>query len=130
MNRKRSVSAFPALLLVLASGLGPAVAAPPGEGTGDRIDPPSPPTWTPDTRPAGLHRRAAEPGVDRRVHQYRARDTHLESRAARHDPGAAGARPRPRRVRAAPARAAGHPVLGQPLQHRLPRELRFLLLLP
>src|SRR5256885_15919561 len=46
MNRKRSVSAFPALLLVLASGLGPAVAAPPGEVTGDRIDPTSQLTWT------------------------------------------------------------------------------------
>jgi len=46
MNRERSVSSFPALLLVLASGVGPAVAAPPGEVTGDRIDQTSLLTWT------------------------------------------------------------------------------------
>src|SRR5436309_6454481 len=46
MNRKLSVSSFPVLLLVLASGVGPAVAAPPAEVTGDRIDQASQLTWT------------------------------------------------------------------------------------
>jgi len=45
MNRKRSVSSFPVLVLVLACGAVPAAAAPPGEVTGDTIGPSSTLSW-------------------------------------------------------------------------------------
>jgi uncharacterized protein (DUF1800 family) len=45
MNRKLSASSFPVLIFVLAALTRPAVAAPPGEVTGDRIDQASQLTW-------------------------------------------------------------------------------------
>jgi len=47
MNRKRSVSSYPVLVLVLAAGTVPAAAAPPGEVTGDTLNQSSVLSWSP-----------------------------------------------------------------------------------